>query len=104
MTANEGYQGWVNGPQQFTVGDGGELEYVTITPRSKMRVNQPPGSLGGVVDFKLKPSPWTDRPVTPLHALAIIGGCAVGGFVVGVGCAAFAGSVVWSKISDALGW
>lgn len=69
-----------------------------------VRVNQPPGTLGAVVDFKPKPSPFSDRPLTPAHALGFIGLCAVGGFAVGVGLAALATSVAWSKIRDALGW
>lgn len=34
--AASGYSGWINGPTPFLVGEGGEPEFVSITPRSKM--------------------------------------------------------------------
>ncbi len=34
--AAKGFEGWVNRPTPFIMGEGGEPEYVSITPRSKM--------------------------------------------------------------------
>lgn len=37
IAAASGYTGWVKGPQEFLVGEAGEDEYVSITPKSKMQ-------------------------------------------------------------------
>lgn len=43
-----------------------------------------------------------DRPITPAHALAFVALCGIGGFIVGVGIAAFVSAAVGKRVWDAL--
>ncbi|TVM01242.1 MAG: hypothetical protein CV087_11130 [Candidatus Brocadia sp. WS118] len=36
VKAATGYRGWVRNPQMFLAGEGGEEEYISITPKSQM--------------------------------------------------------------------
>lgn len=44
---------------------------------------------------------WS-RPIHPAHALAFVGICACGGFVIGLGIAAFIAAITARKAVDAL--
>lgn len=45
-----------------------------------------------------------NRPITPAHALAFVGGCAVVGFLSGIGICGLLAMAGWQRFRDALGW
>jgi hypothetical protein len=60
--AASGFEGMVNSPTMFKVAEGGEPEYVSVTPKSKMRKDE--SNQGGTVNafyiYALDPMSWRD--------------------------------------------